>query len=414
MTKYVELIVIGTELSRGIIADQHCQMVSRELTHLGYYMRKLSMIPDDGTIEPVLESAVRESDVVIVTGGLGPTSDDMTRNAIAEAASVPLERNEGCFERLYERIGDRIYGANEKQVMLPVGFLPMPNPNGTAEGFYGRAGEVLIIALPGPPKEMRPMFFDHVLPLLAGEIGHDGIERDEYSTYIVAEAKLEELTALSDSTLDWGTRFQDYRISLYLSGGDKSRRDAAVSKLRSLMGNELVASGDITAVDALADHLLSHGLTLATAESCTGGMCSMLLTSRPGSSRYFLGGVASYSNSVKERVLGVGRDTLESVGAVSRECALEMADGALRVLGSDCSLSITGVAGPACSEKKSVGLVCFGFAAKGRKSQSVTLRFSSSIREQIRRKSATAAFILLKEFLEGKDLVDMVSHWTYI
>lgn len=414
MTKDVELIIIGTELSRGIIADQHCQLVSRELTHLGYHMRKMVIIPDDGTIVPVLREAVAESDVVIVTGGLGPTSDDMTRSAIAQVSGVPLVRNERCFETLYKRIGERIWGANEKQVMLPESFDILPNPNGTAEGFYGRSDEVLIIALPGPPREMRPMFYDYVLPLLAKEIGHDGIEREEYSTFLMAEAKLEELTEEADSELDWGTRFQDYRISLYVSKGDSEKRKRAIARLRELCGSELVASGDVTALDSLSTYLLERKLTIGTAESCTGGLCSMLLTSRPGSSAYFMGGVASYDNSVKERVLGVRKSTLEEKGAVSLETAREMAEGALELLSTDCALSITGVAGPACSDEKPVGLVCFGLAAKNRETECVRLRFTSSSRELIRRRSAVAAFILMKEFLEGKDLVDMVTHWTYI
>ncbi len=410
----VSLIVIGTELTQGVIQDKHGKLVSRELSHLGYHMNQIVALPDDGTISEVLRALIKHNDVVIVTGGLGPTSDDMTRNAIAEVSGHPLSKNQAAWDTLYKRVGERIWGANEKQAYIPESFTTMPNPNGTAEGFYGYAGEVLIISLPGPPREMEPMFYSYVLPYLSALKGHHSEQREEFSTYLIAEAKLEELTLKADPTLIWGTRFQDYKISLYVSGGSAERRAAAVSALRKECGDALIASGDHTALSSLRESLLSEHKTLSCAESCTGGMASMLLTDEAGSSDYFLGSVVSYSNEAKETLLGVSKDTIGKVGAVSEETAREMAEGALANFTSDYAFSITGVAGPGESEHKKVGMVCFGFAGKDRMTQSVTLHFTSWGRASIRKKSCTAAFLMMKAFMEGSSLLDIVSKWNYI
>ena len=148
------LIIIGTELTRGIIQDRHGQFVSKALSSLGIHMTQIVAIPDDGTIESILGALVRKNDLVVITGGLGPTSDDMTRECIADVAASPLEHNEESWKALYAKIGDRISGANGKQTLIPRGFTRMPNPNGTADGFYGYTPDGrLLISLPGPPKE---------------------------------------------------------------------------------------------------------------------------------------------------------------------------------------------------------------------------------------------------------------------
>lgn len=408
------LIVIGSELTEGIIADKHGQLVSRELTALGYHMNQIVAIPDDGTVGHVLKALLKKNDIVIITGGLGPTSDDMTRSAVAEAAGKALVKDEAAFARLYKRVGERIWGANEKQAYFPEGFATLLNPNGTAEGFYGEAGDTLLFCLPGPPREMSPMFYDHVLPYLAALKGHHNRKRLEYSTYLIAEAKLEELTKEASPLINWGTRFQEYRISLY-ADGEEGEALKAIERLRAMCGADLIADGDITALGALTSLLRERKLTLSTAESCTGGLAAMLLTEEAGASTYFPGGVVSYSPDVKENVLGVRPETVESHGVVSLECAAEMAEGVRMKTHSDYALSITGVAGPDRSEGKEVGTVCFGFAGKDRGTETVMLHFSSWGRASVRRKSATAAFILMRAFIEGKGpLIDITTKWNYI
>ena len=163
-------IIIGTELTRGIIQDSHGSLLSKELTHMGVHVSEIVIVPDDGSIEKILEALMRSNDVVIITGGLGPTSDDMTRPVIAEAAGVGLVRNPEAWSFLLGRLGDKAYGANERQAMIPEGFSIIENRNGTAPGFYGYGNGTLLISLPGPPREMTPMLYDSVLPLLRGAL----------------------------------------------------------------------------------------------------------------------------------------------------------------------------------------------------------------------------------------------------
>ena len=418
--KTASLFVIGTELTRGVIADKHCQVVSSQLTQLGYRMERMVVVPDDGTIESALSACIDTTDVVILTGGLGPTSDDLTRSIVATLAKVPLVRDQVAFETLYARIGERIWGANEQQAMIPSGFESIPNPHGSAAGFKGfiPVGErsVACVAMPGPPREMDPMFFDAVLPWFAQLIGHDDFSRTEYSTFLIAEAKLEELCRqVALDGIQWGTRFQDLKISLYLVGGAEERRAEMAQRLRSVVGPSLVAEGDVMPASLLTELLRFKGHTISCAESCTSGYVSKLLTDESGSSAWFWGGAATYSNDAKKKLLGVKASTLENCGAVSGECASEMAEGILAVSGTDYALSITGIAGPTGgSEEKPVGMVWVGFAAKGRATQTVKLQFTSWGRVSVRRKASVAALILASKYINGDALLDTVSKWQYI
>ncbi|MDY0288773.1 MAG: nicotinamide-nucleotide amidohydrolase family protein [Sphaerochaeta sp.] len=414
------LFVIGTELTRGVIADKHCQVVSSQLTQLGYRVERMVVVPDDGTIEGELKACIDTCDLVILTGGLGPTSDDLTRSIVASLAKVPLIRDQGAFDALYERLGERVWGANEQQAMLPSGFECIPNRYGTAAGFKGfiPVGDrsVACVAMPGPPREMDPMFFDAVLPWLATLIGHDDFSRTEFSTFLLAEAKLEELCRqVASEGIQWGTRFQDLKISLYLVGGSEERRLAMAQRLRALVGSSLVTEGDVMPATLLTDQLKTRGKTISCAESCTSGYVAKLLTDESGSSAWFWGGAATYSNEAKMRLLGVQEQTIQAHGAVSAQCAQEMAEGMLKVSGTDFSLSITGIAGPGGgSEEKPVGMVWLGFAAKGMASQTVKLQFTSWGRVSVRRKASVAALILASRYINGDALLDTVSKWQYI
>ena len=184
----VSVFIIGTEITRGIIADRHGQLIAKELTTLGYTIYRMTLVPDDGSIEPLLRECVKHTDVVILTGGLGPTSDDMTRQIVADLAKVPLEEDKEAFETLYQRIGERINGANRRQVMFPKGFRVIKNPKGTAPGFAGdikvsEEKSVRLYAMPGPPVEMHEMFYNRILPELSRLSGHTGIGRDEFSCF---------------------------------------------------------------------------------------------------------------------------------------------------------------------------------------------------------------------------------------
>ncbi|MCF0238453.1 MAG: nicotinamide-nucleotide amidohydrolase family protein [Sphaerochaetaceae bacterium] len=422
----VSIYIIGTELTRGIIGDKHIKTITTELTALDYNVKRAVIVPDDGVILKDLEYGVQDSDVLIVTGGLGPTTDDMTRQAIATVANVPLEKNQAAWDEVYSRLGERIYGANEKQAYIPRGFEKISNPKGTAPGFKGifnyRNKEVLVIAMPGPPAEMQPMFYNYVLPYLSTLKGKGNEKRDEFSVFLTPEAKLEELCAqcakdLGFDQIQWGTRFQQFRISLYISGGTKEQREIYENHLSATIGKDLVVPGDVEAIDLLENYLLDNHMTISCAESCTGGLISKLLTDKSGSSSWFWGGVTTYANEAKTSVLGVPENILSdpNLGPVSHPCAIKMAEG-MRSLSETCfSLSTTGIAGPTGAlENKAVGTVYFGFSSSHRESQSIRLNFVSINRDSVRRRAAVAAFILGKAYIQGRDVVDISSSWVYI
>ncbi len=401
------LFIIGTELTRGVIADKHCQVLASQLTQLGYRVDRMVLVPDDGTIGEVLQECIDTCDIVILTGGLGPTSDDLTRSIVARMANVPLVRDQATFDTLYARIGERIWGANEQQTMIPQGFAAIPNPYGTAAGFRGIIPEgdreIVCIAMPGPPREMDPMFFDQVLPYLAQLIGHDDFARSEYSTFLIPEAKLDELCRQATfNGLQWGTRFQEERVEM-------------AKRLESLVGPSLLIEGDVMPAQLLTDLLVARGETISCAESCTSGFIAKLLTDQSGSSAWFYGGAVTYANEAKMAMLGVNEETLQIHGAVSEACVLEMAEGMLNRSHTDWALSVSGIAGPdGGSNEKPVGTVWFGFASKHRSSMAVKVQLTSYGRDSVRRKASVVALILASQYIKGACLLDTVKKWQYI
>lgn len=421
----VSLYIIGTELTRGIITDKHTPLLTSELTRLGYSVKRSVLVPDDGTIEKSLALGVKDSDVLLITGGLGPTSDDMTRKIIAELAGVKLEKNQQAWDTLYARVGERIYGANEQQTMIPQGFEIIPNPKGTAPGFKGEIKQdgrsVFIAAMPGPPAEMQPMFYNYVQPMLAALIGYKEKERDEYSVFLIAEAKLEELCSQVADELnlrgkvEWGTRFQALRISLYINGDDSFERKAFIKRLRELTGEGLIEDGDVEAVDLLTDFLVENKMTISCAESATCGLLAKTLTDKAGSSSWFWGGVASYSKEAKIKFLNVDENEINANGMVTEKCALQMAQGIQKISDTAVAVSITGIAGPSGEEEgKGLGTVCLGFASENRAAQTVMLKMFWHAREAARRRFTVAALILTRLYLKGCNLIDIVSKWLYI
>lgn len=417
----VSVFIIGTEITRGIIADRHGQLIAKELTTLGYTIYRMTLVPDDGSIEPLLRECVKHTDVVILTGGLGPTSDDMTRQIVADLANVPLEEDKEAFETLYQRIGERINGANRRQVMFPKGFRVIKNPKGTAPGFAGdikvsEEKSVRLYAMPGPPVEMHEMFYNRILPELSRLSGHTGIGRDEFSCFLTPESRLEDISKeCAIDNIEWGTRVQENRISLYLNGSSVENRIKMADCISEKLGIGILHRGDIETIDLLTRVLKKHNLKISCSESCTGGLLSKLLTDQEGSSAWFWGSVVSYSNDSKHKILGVKEKTILEHGAVSVETAKEMAEGILKLSNSDIAISITGIAGPGGgTDEKPVGTICFGFAAKNQQTQAVKLLMTSYGREGIRKRGAVAASLLGLNYILGANLLDIVRTWQYI
>lgn len=413
----VSLYIIGTELTRGIITDKHTQVITSELSKLGCNINRSVIVPDDGTIEKSINLGARDSDILIITGGLGPTSDDMTRNIVASLANVKLVKNQTAWDTLYKLVGDRIHGANEIQAFIPEGFDIIENHHGTACGFKGSfekdGHKVLVICMPGPPAEMQPMFYESVLPYLSKISGHGNLERDEYSVFLIAEARLEELCKqVGVEGVAWGTRFQPMRISLYITGSDKESRLGFIKRLRALAGEGLIADGNVEAADLLTTYLKENHITISCAESCTCGLLAKTLTDTAGSSAWFWGGACTYSIEAKQKMLSISKDITD---AVTDRCAKEMAEGILKVSCSDIAVSVTGYAGPSTeNDTKPVGTVFFGFASKTMPTQVVGLKIFSNSRDGSRRRFTAAALVLANLYAHGKSLIDTVANWLYI
>lgn len=409
------LCLIGTELTRGIIQDGHTKLIASNLESLGYEVSQVIILPDDGTIREVLNGLAARNDVIITTGGLGPTSDDITRDVIAQAAGVKLYEDQAALKTLEELIRRPAGPANRRQVMIPEGFSVIPNPQGTAPGFTGFIGSSRVFCLPGPPHEMEWMLLHEVLPELSGD--RDGYMAPlEAITFLIPESQLEELCrqAAGDDHIHWGTRVQSLHISLYLSGASREVLEGMIARLQNLAGASRVRLGSDTLARRCIDQFRAQGVNVALAESCTGGMISKILTDEPGSSEILWGSFVTYANEAKTGMLKVQRETLAAHGAVSEEVVREMAEGALTCSGADAAVAVTGVAGPSGgSEEKPVGTLWFGLASTRRESVAVKWTWGYPRRDLIRRRSAVMALLLLEGYVKGEQVLDMVAHWQY-
>jgi len=379
----ISLFIIGTELTRGIIKDQHTSFLASEVSKMGYKVLRSVVVPDDGSVESVLEFGLSDSDVLLVTGGLGPTSDDKTRKILSSLAGRNLVKNQDAWNALYKRVGERIWGSNEQQAYIPEGFEIIPNPNGTACGFYGKTENdgktTVIISLPGPPAEMQPMFLSHTRNMLSDLIGYKQPERDEYSSFLISEAKLDELCAMcSLDGVEWEDRFQQFRISLYIAGCDPVKRKVFAEKLKELCGPGLLEDGDFDACQLLQNHLVSTCRTIAVSEEFTGGLFSKLLTDSEDCSLFFRGAE-----------IGTG---------VSAEDVMKKTK-------SDLAVSIT---------EKNEMEVQISLCSNRREPVSVVVKMNHYGRDSRRRRFVTCAMILTRLYDIGSPVIDIVSSWKYI
>lgn len=412
--KKVSLLFIGTELTNGTVQDTHTRYITPRLGEIGLDVRSVQLLPDDRSISRDLKREAALSDIVIVAGGLGPTSDDLTREIAADAADCALLFNQRLWESITERFEHLSGTANRNQAFVPEGFEPIPNKRGTAPGLTGSIGEALLFILPGPPREMQGMFDEDVLPFLRRKYGFHKEDMLEASCFLICESGLEEACKnIPSKRLNWGTRVQSSRISLYIRGGNKESRSAFLCSLQKHFGKERIRRGNIDLPSYVFGLLREKKKRISCAESFTGGLFGKTITDFPGSSEVFSGGVISYTVETKEKFLGIDRSLLDSSGAVSRETAVEMALSVRNISGADFGISFTGIAGPGGgTEKTPVGTVWIGLSSMEGGEYAFPFTVSGS-RERIRSKAVIIGFLLVEMSLKENKSLDSKRMWQY-
>ena len=408
-----EIIAVGTELLLGENVNTDAPMIAQGLAELGigvYFQTVCGDNPD--RLKSVLEVAKQRADLIITTGGLGPTADDLTKETIAAAFGKGLVRDEESMARLREHFkGRTMTKNNEKQADVPEGCTVFQNDWGTAPACAFEGEGCLVIMLPGPPRECTPLFREKVMPFLEKRRG--GALCSRY-VKVFGMGESEMASRLSRQMDTWENptaapyaKEGECLVRITAMGKDKEEAFAmaepAVREVRQVLG-DVVYGVDVDSLEqVVVQEMTARGLTLATAESCTGGLMGKRITDVPGASACYLGGVVSYQNEVKENLLGVRHETLITKGAVSEDTACQMAEGVRKALGADIGISTTGVAGPGGgTPEKPVGLIYVGISTKD-KTWAVRILRPRQSRESLRRLASSTAFDLVRRHLEGLD-----------
>lgn len=407
-----ELLMIGTELLLGQTVDTNAAFIAEQCANNGIHVYYKTTVGDNRQrLLAALSIALLRSDVIITSGGLGPTEDDLTRGVVAAAVGVKLVEDAtamGQIESWFRRHQRPMPASNRKQALMPEGALVLKNDKGTAPGFIVRHLDKAIVCLPGVPAEMTSMLTKSVLPYL-----HDHYELDAtlYSHILrfsgIGESELEE--RLIDLFRSANPTVAPYaspgEVKLRLTARASSAEEAQAlfqpleQEIVARVGEYMYGSGDDTLEAVVGRLLRDNKKTVAVAESCTGGLIAKRLTDIPGSSDYFQGGVVAYSNDVKEQLLGVSTETLQNYGAVSKETAQEMAEGVARRLGANIGVAVTGIAGPGGgSDDKPVGLVFIGVWEKGE--TRVRQSLFGGERELVRLRATQTALDMLRRKLQ--------------
>lgn len=410
-----EIIAVGTELLVGQIVNTNARYLSEQLNAIGVDVYYHTVVGDNaGRLRAALETAAARSDLVLVTGGLGPTQDDITKDILAELTNRTLEIHEAALEKIrlfFEARGTVMTENNERQAYTLSGAEVLPNDNGMAIGVALIHGDTRWMLLPGPPRELVAMYRTYAEPWILKQLK---AKRSLYSTTLkfsgIGESRLEnELIDLvenqSDPTIALYAKDGEVavRLSTKASGQEEANKriQPVLSVIRERVGEYMYADRDIPLEQAVVEKLIEKKQTLAVAESCTGGLVAELMTSIPGSSRVFVGGIIAYAAEAKIRQLGVARETIEQHGTVSEETARQMAIGCILRFGSDYAISVTGVAGPDPSEGKPPGTVFVSLADRSG-TQVYALQLSGD-RDIIRLRAAKVALYHLWRILTSDE-----------
>lgn len=413
----IELLCVGSELLSGQV-NTHQSYLSRRLRDQGLFISREQSLPDDeGEIAEAVRRALDRSRAVLICGGLGPTFDDLTREGVAAALQRGLRFDRKIWDKIRAKFGRyhlKVPDENRRQAFLVEGAKELDNPNGSAPGQLIELGDGRLVAMmPGPFTELSPMFEGLVLPRLR-KLRARGLSTASLTVHVsgltesLVDERLSPVLKLAGAELDFTILAGGGQVDFYAWARAKTpaRAKALIAKVRrgvyKAVGANVFGEGAETLESVVGAALSKGRWRLGLAESCTGGMIGARLTAVPGSSKYFVGGVVSYGNGVKMSALGVRALTLSRHGAVSKECAREMAAGARRLSGADVGLAVTGVAGPGGgTAKKPVGLVHVAADGPGKRRAAWVMKIAGG-REVVRQRAASAALHHLRRHLEAR------------
>lgn len=407
-----EIIATGTEILLGQTLNTSAHYITGKLSELGIEVDYHTTVGDNkDRLENVIRQGIERSDLIIITGGTGPTVDDLSKEIVAKVLGLNMVLDPASLEKIRQFFscrGASMPDTEKKQALFPEGSQILPNNHGTAPGVIVSKSHRTIIILPGPPHEMEPMFDEFVWPVLQKMADEDVQQRMVVRVLKVfglgesdIEKELQDLMGQENPSMTLLAKHAEMHIRLVARGETKAVKEALNRREEQIcqrLGEKVFAKNKETMIDLVSQGLKNHQLSIATAESCTGGLLGSILSQEPGSSEFFLGGVVSYSNSLKEKFLGVPTQTLADFGAVSAETAKEMAEGIRNSANSDLGVSITGIAGPSGGSKnKPVGLVYIGFASP-EGVQAYKFQFHGG-RDSIRQLSVQAALDWVRRYL---------------
>lgn len=414
------ILSIGDELILGQVADTNAEWLSAHLAEHGVMTAWRHTVPDDrAAIAAALRDAANAAELIIVTGGLGPTPDDLTREALADVLGAPLDMYPPAREKLEQYFCARGWdmpAGNLAQAMLPRGADSLENPVGTAPGIHARLGKADIYLVPGVPSEMRAMFQLHLAPRLGAQTGRV-ILTAQLNTFGVGESRVAELLGglmrrdrnpLVGTTVENGIVGVRVRADFPDAAACRAELERTVQAVRQRLGAAVFGVGSDSLAEQVGALLRQRRLRLATAESCTGGLLGKMLTDVPGASDFYLGGWVVYDNSLKSGLLDVPADILRTAGAVSEVVACRMAEGAARHAGADFALAVTGIAGPGGgTHDKPVGTVwiALGERVGGKVIAGAERRLLAGDRAAVRDRAAKAALNMLR-----LRLLEMTTH----
>lgn len=407
-----ELIAVGTEILLGDIVNTDAQVISQGLSELGINVYYQTVVGDNPQrLERAIREAKDRADIIITTGGLGPTLDDLTKETLASVFGKKMELHQPSLDRItefFKKIGREMTPNNEKQAWLPEGCTVFVNEWGTAPGCGFEADGKHVLMLPGPPRECTPMWEHcakpYLYPLAGGCIVSHSVRVFGLGESAMEDRLHELMATMTNPTIAPYAKTSECfaRVTAMADTEEEAEKLLApvVDQVVEMLGADVYGVDVDSLEQVVGNGLRERGMTLAVAESCTGGLLSKRITDLPGASDYYLGGVCSYSNDAKMKLLGVKKETLDEFGAVSAQTAEEMAAGAAKVLGADIGVGITGIAGPGgATEDKDVGLVYISVYFKG---ELITRKTNSSLgRDRVRNQAASTALDLIRRRLQN-------------